>query len=160
MHGAVRRCTHILLPGKASETTPRGVIFPVCVKYCRTPEEKNPLLTLLCIAHPVVFPRRSLESRAVFCAICPPPPRGVPPGNPILICWRLRRIQINGGKSQFILRRRPYIPRVKTLYISPHVARSYSCQLRRDSFCFPREEVIISPEAYPLADLPDLLMEQ
>jgi hypothetical protein len=30
--GAVRRCTRILWPGKASEKTPRGVIPPVCVK--------------------------------------------------------------------------------------------------------------------------------
>jgi hypothetical protein len=33
MLDAVRRCSHILCPGKASEKTPREVIPPVCVKY-------------------------------------------------------------------------------------------------------------------------------
>ena len=37
--GAVRRCTRILWPGKASEKTPRGVIPPVCVKYRRMPTD-------------------------------------------------------------------------------------------------------------------------
>jgi hypothetical protein len=31
--GAVRRCIHIVWPGKASEKTPRGFIPPVYVKY-------------------------------------------------------------------------------------------------------------------------------
>jgi hypothetical protein len=49
--GAVRRCTRILWPGKASEKTSRGVISPVCVKYRRTPQENkkdnlDPLSTL------------------------------------------------------------------------------------------------------------------
>jgi hypothetical protein len=35
---AVRRCTSIFWPGKASEKTPRGVIPPVYVKYCRMPQ--------------------------------------------------------------------------------------------------------------------------
>jgi hypothetical protein len=42
MLGAVIRCTRILWPGKASEKTLRGVISTVCVKYCKTPREKNP----------------------------------------------------------------------------------------------------------------------
>jgi hypothetical protein len=41
MPGAVRRCTRILRPGKASEKTPRGVISTVCVKICNTPQEKK-----------------------------------------------------------------------------------------------------------------------
>jgi hypothetical protein len=36
MPGAVRRCTRILWPGKASEKSLIGVIPPVCVKYCRS----------------------------------------------------------------------------------------------------------------------------
>jgi hypothetical protein len=36
MTGAVRRCTRILWPVKASEKTPRGDIPPVCVIYRRT----------------------------------------------------------------------------------------------------------------------------
>jgi hypothetical protein len=31
----------ILRTGKASEKTSRGVILPVCVKYCKTPKEKG-----------------------------------------------------------------------------------------------------------------------
>jgi hypothetical protein len=41
MPGAVRRCTRILWPGKASEKTPKGVIPPVGVKYRRTPGENT-----------------------------------------------------------------------------------------------------------------------
>jgi hypothetical protein len=41
MLGAVRRCTCIMLPGKVLEKTPRGVIPPVGVKYCKTPPSKK-----------------------------------------------------------------------------------------------------------------------
>jgi hypothetical protein len=41
MPGAVRRCIRFLWPVKASDKTPRGVIPPVCVKYCRTPQKKK-----------------------------------------------------------------------------------------------------------------------
>jgi hypothetical protein len=40
--GAVKRSTRILWPRKALEKTPRGVIPPACVKYRKTPREKNP----------------------------------------------------------------------------------------------------------------------
>jgi hypothetical protein len=39
--GAVRKCTRILEPGKASEKTPRALIPPVSVKYRRTFRKKK-----------------------------------------------------------------------------------------------------------------------
>jgi hypothetical protein len=41
MPDAVRRCTHILRTGKASEKTPRGIIPPVWVKYRRKKKGKK-----------------------------------------------------------------------------------------------------------------------